>query len=58
MPDPANPAARRLADELAGGGARAVILVGSHARGDAGPESDPDILAIGPQVSPVEARTS
>lgn len=49
MSDPASPAARRLADELAGGGARAVVLVGSHARGDPGPESDVDIVAVGPE---------
>ncbi len=38
-----------VARELAGDGAEAVVLVGSHARGDAGPESDVDILAVGPQ---------
>lgn len=40
--------ARRVAAELAGSGARAVVLVGSHARGDAGPESDLDLLVVGP----------
>jgi hypothetical protein len=39
--------ARRISDELAAGGAEAVVLVGSHAHGDAGPESDLDILAVG-----------
>ncbi|MGH3146091.1 MAG: nucleotidyltransferase family protein [Rubrobacter sp.] len=29
------------------GGARAAVLVGSHARGDAGPDSDVDLLAVG-----------
>lgn len=42
-------AAREVADRLARDGAEAVVLVGSHARGDAGPESDVDILAVGPQ---------
>ena len=41
------PVAREVADELAGDGAEAVVLVGSHARGDAGPESDVDLLAVG-----------
>lgn len=41
--------AREAADELMGEGAEAVVLVGSNARGDAGPESDMDVLAIGPQ---------
>jgi hypothetical protein len=39
--------ARRISGELAAGGAEAVVLVGSHAHGDAGPESDLDILAVG-----------
>ncbi len=42
--------AGEVADQLAEGGAEAVVLVGSHARGDAGPESDVDILAVGPQT--------
>jgi hypothetical protein len=41
------PLCRRIADDLAGDGARAVVLVGSHARGQATPESDVDLLAIG-----------
>jgi predicted nucleotidyltransferase len=41
-------AGRRLAD-AAGGDAR-VILFGSHARGDAGPDSDLDLLVIEPEV--------
>jgi uncharacterized protein len=42
-------AGRRLAD-AAGGDAR-VILFGSHARGDAGPGSDLDLLVIEPEVA-------
>jgi hypothetical protein len=41
------PLCRRIADDLAADGARAVILVGSHARGTATPESDVDLVAIG-----------
>ena len=40
--------ARLAAEELAGDGA--AVLVGSHARGDAGPESDLDVLAVGPRT--------
>jgi hypothetical protein len=36
-----------VAAELAGAGAEAVILFGSHARGDAHPHSDIDLLAVG-----------
>ncbi len=39
-----------MADGLAGEGAEAVVLVGSQARGDYGPDSDVDVLAIGPQT--------
>ncbi len=39
--------ARQTGEELAARGAKAVVLVGSHARGDASPESDLDILAVG-----------
>lgn len=39
--------ARRVAGELASEGAEAVVLVGSHARGYAGPNSDLDLLAVG-----------
>ena len=42
--------ARQTAEELAGEGTEAAVLVGSHARGDAGPESDVDVLAIGPRT--------
>jgi len=42
--------ARLAAQELAGDGAEAAVLVGSHARGDAGPESDLDVLAVGPRT--------
>ena len=31
-------------------GAEAAVLVGSHARGDDGPDSDVDVLAVGPQT--------
>jgi hypothetical protein len=41
------PLCRRIADELTATGARAVVLVGSHARGAAVPESDVDLVAIG-----------
>jgi hypothetical protein len=41
----------QAAAELAGNRAEAVVLVGSHARGDAGPESDIDVLAVGPRRS-------
>ena len=33
-----------------GEGAEAAVLVGSRARGDAGPDSDVDVLAVGPQT--------
>jgi Nucleotidyltransferase domain len=40
--------ARQMGNELAtAGGAKAVVLVGSHARGDASPDSDLDLLAVG-----------
>jgi len=39
--------ARRVAGDLASDGAEAVVLVGSHAHGDAGPNSDLDLLAVG-----------
>ncbi len=39
-----------VADELVEDGAEAVVLLGSHARGDAGPESDVDVLAVGPRT--------
>jgi predicted nucleotidyltransferase len=42
--------ARQVAEELAEDGAEAAVLVGSHARGDAGPESDGDLLAVGPRT--------
>jgi len=42
--------AREVAEELAGEGAEAAVLVGSHARGDAGPDSDVDVLAVGPRT--------
>lgn len=48
-PDHALSVAREVAEELAGDGAEAVVLVGSHARGDARPDSDVDVLAVGPR---------
>jgi Nucleotidyltransferase domain len=39
-----------VAEGLAADGAEAVVLVGSRARGDAGPESDVDVLALGPRT--------
>lgn len=41
------PLCRRIADDLADDGARAVVLVGSYARDAATPESDVDLLVIG-----------
>lgn len=49
LPEPVRSTALRVAEELAEGAARAVVLVGSYASGDAGPESDLDLLAIGPE---------
>jgi predicted nucleotidyltransferase len=49
LSEPARSTALHVAEELAERGARAVVLVGSHATGDASPESDLDLLAIGPQ---------
>jgi len=46
------PALDELAQQLVERGALAVVLVGSRARGDAGPESDLDLLAIGPRSHP------
>ena len=42
--------ARQVAEELAEDGTGAAVLVGSHARGDAGPDSDVDVLAAGPRT--------
>lgn len=39
--------AREVSSGLMSGGAEAVILVGSHARGGAGPHSDLDLLSVG-----------
>jgi hypothetical protein len=49
-PEPARSTARRVADELVERGALAVGLVGSHGRGDAGPESDLHIIVVGPEA--------
>ena len=51
MPPPSAPSvALEVAEGLAEGGAEAVVLVGSHARGDDGPESVVDVLAVGPRT--------
>ena len=42
--------AREAARDLVERGAEAVVLVGSHTRGEAGPESDLDLLAVGPET--------
>ena len=47
MPRDVLPLCRRIAGELAGDGARAVVLVGSHARDTATAESDVDLVVIG-----------
>jgi predicted nucleotidyltransferase len=47
-------AGRRLAD--AAGSDAQVILFGSHARGDAGPGSDLDLMVIEPEVRGTERR--
>lgn len=47
MPTSAPTVARRVAAELAGQGARAVVLVGSVARGDDLNTSDIDLIAVG-----------
>lgn len=49
-PDRVLSVALEVAEGLAAEGAEAVVLVGSHARGDAGPESDVDFLAVGPRT--------
>lgn len=49
LSDPIRSIALQVTEELAESGALAVILVGSHAGGDAVPESDLDVLAIGPE---------
>lgn len=47
LSEPVRSTALRITEELVESGARALVLVGSHAVGDAGPESDLDLLAIG-----------
>jgi hypothetical protein len=49
--DPALSVARQVAEDLAGDGAEAAVLVGSHTRGGAAPESDVDVLAVEPRSS-------
>jgi hypothetical protein len=48
--------ALQITEELAESGARAVALVGSHTSGDAGPESDLDLLAVGPESWNLQRR--
>jgi predicted nucleotidyltransferase len=43
---------RLVAEELVERGASAVVLAGSHARGDAGPESDLDDIVVGRKIFP------
>jgi hypothetical protein len=50
IPEPARSIARDVAGDLASDGAEAVVLVGSYARGNAGPHSDLDVLAVGEEV--------
>jgi hypothetical protein len=47
VPQDVLPLCRRIADDVTGDGARAVVLVGSYARDAATPESDVDLVAIG-----------
>jgi len=49
LSEPVRSTALQVAEELAERGARAVALVGSYASGEAGPESDLDLLAVGPK---------
>jgi hypothetical protein len=50
LSEPVHSIALQITEELVENGAQAVALVGSHASGDAGPESDLDLLAIGPET--------
>ena len=47
LSEPVRSIALQIKEELIEAGAQAVAVVGSHAFGDAGPESDLDLLAIG-----------
>lgn len=47
LSEPVRSIALQIKEELIDTGAQAVAVVGSHAVGDAGPESDLDLLAIG-----------
>lgn len=50
LPEPVRSTSREVAKTLARGGAAAVVLSGSHVRGDASPESDLDVFVVGPET--------
>jgi hypothetical protein len=52
LPDHALSVANPLVSELVAEGAGAVVAAGSYARGEAGPESDLDLLAVGDESYP------
>jgi hypothetical protein len=49
LKEPVRSVALQVTEDLVVDGARAMVLVGSYAIGHAGPESDLDILAVGPE---------
>jgi hypothetical protein len=49
LKEPVRSVALQVTEGLVVAGARATVLVGSYATGHAGPESDLDILAVGPE---------
>jgi predicted nucleotidyltransferase len=50
-PEPALSTAKLVAEKRVERGASAVVLSGSQARGDAGPESDLDMVVVGSEES-------